>query len=522
LLLACLALGITAGQAQQVETVLPALRAGLVSVPVPTTEGLEAEVRELLAAEQRALTGASQSDTPLSEAYGRLGQVYQAYAFLTAADACYTNAQRLAPRDYRWTYLRGLLAQQARRDDEALAAFRQVQTLQPGYLAAWANAGNLLLQKNHLDEAQAAFSEAVKRDERCAAAHYGLGQIALTRRAYPTAVQHLERALAAAPAANRIHYALAMAQRGLGDLAKAAAHLKLQGQVGVRVADPLLDGLQDFARGERWHLTRAKRAYDAQRFAEAAAEYKLALAANPASVTALVNLGATLVQLGERAAALERYEQALRLAPDNLTAQANLGFLLMQAQRYAAALPHLRAVLTQTPRDAEARYQLALAFFKLNQPDEALRELEQVIADQPANEDALLQWATLAYRQQRYAAVLARLAQAYEQFPNQGRTVALYAFVLATTPEVKLRDGKRALALAQQVYQAANTIQHGAIVAFALAESGRCAEAAALQRRLIATAENAGQADLAAKLKADLPQFERTGDCRPHNILKTP
>ncbi len=521
--IAWLVLCVAAGKAQSAEAVLPALRAGLKPVQLPATAGLEAEVRDYLLAEQRALsllTG--RTEAQLSEAYGRLGQVYHAYTFLLAASACYANARQLAPRDYRWTYLLGSLALQARRDDEALAAFQLVQTLQPAYLAAWVNAGNLYLQQNRLDEAQAAFTAAVTRDQRCAAAHYGLGQVALSRRAYQTAVDRFERALAAAPDAHRIHYALAMAQRGLGNLEKAAAHLKLQGQVGVRAADPLLDGLPDFVRGERWHVLQARRAFDAQRYAEAAAAYRLALAANPASVTALVNLGISLVQLGEGAAAVKHFTAALRPEPDNVAAHANLGFLLVQQQRYAAALPHLRAVLAQTPKDTEARYQLAQSLFKLNQPDEAFRELEQVVTDDPNHpnhEDALLQWATLAYRQKRYEAVLTQLAQVHERFPQRGRTAALFAFTLATVPQLELRDGKRALELAKRIYQVTGTVQHGALVAFALAETGQCAAAAQWQRDLIAAAERSQSTDLVNKLKNDLPLFEQTGSCRPGKNL---
>ncbi len=518
--IAWLVLCVAAGKAQSAEAVLPALRAGLKPVPLPATAGLEAEVRDYLLAEQRALSSlAGRTEAQLSEAYGKLGQVYHAYTFVMAASACYANARQLAPRDYRWTYLLGGLALQARRDDEALAAFQLVQTLQPAYLAAWVNAGNLYLQQNRLDEAQAAFTAAVTRDQRCAAAHYGLGQVALSRRAYQTALDRFERALAAAPDANRIHYALAMAQRGLGNLEKAAAHLKLQGQVGVRAADPLLDGLPDFVRGERWHVLQARRAFDAQRYAEAAAAYRQALAANPASVTALVNLGITLVQLGEGATAVEHFTAALGHEPDNLAAHANLGFLLVQQQRYAAALPHLRAVLAQTPKDAEARYQLAQSLFKLNQSDEAFRELEQVVTDDPNHEDALLQWATLAYRQKRYEAVLTQLAQVHEQFPQRGRTAALLAFMLATVPQLELRDGKRALELANRIYQVTGTLQHGALVAFALAETGQCAAAAQWQRDLIAAAERSQATDFVNKLKRDLPLFEQTSSCRPGKNL---
>ena len=62
----------------------------------------------------------------------------------------------------------------------------------------------------------------------------------------------------------------------------------------MRVADPLVDGLQDLITGERVYLSRGKVAFEAQRYAEAANEFRKAVAAKPGSVAARVNLGAAL------------------------------------------------------------------------------------------------------------------------------------------------------------------------------------------------------------------------------------
>jgi uncharacterized protein HemY len=61
-----------------------------------------------------------------------------------------------------------------------------------------------------LEDARRSFSEALKM-ESVPAAHYGLGQIALSQRNFVEAVSHFKKALALAPGANRIHYSMAMA-----------------------------------------------------------------------------------------------------------------------------------------------------------------------------------------------------------------------------------------------------------------------------------------------------------------------
>jgi hypothetical protein len=65
------------------------------------------------------------------------------------------------------------------------------------------------------------------------------------------------------------------------------------------------------------------------------------------------------------------------------------------------------------------------------------------------------------------------------------------------------------------VYEASASPEHGALVAMALAELGRCAEAAAWQRRMISTAGQANKTDLLARLNNDLKRYEQGQPCRP-------
>jgi tetratricopeptide (TPR) repeat protein len=306
------------------------------------------------------------------------------------------------------------------------------------------NLCNIYLELNRLDEARMSFTAALKMDQRVAAAHYGLGQIALSQRDYAAAVSYFKQALALAPEANRIHYSLAMAYRGLKDQESAKAHLVQQGTVGLRVADPLVDRLAELIKGERVYMIRGRQALEAKRYREGAAEFRKAVAANPNSVPALINLGAALTQTGELKEAAEQFEQALRIDPDNLNAHYNLAVLLLN-ENQQAAIVHLEAVLKINSTDLGARF------------------------------------------------LLARL--------------------LATSPQHELRDGARALKLAQLVYEAAGTLQHGVLIATALAELGRCSEAAGWQRKMIALAEQ--QRVDVEQLKSDLARYEKGPPCRP-------
>ena len=405
----------------------------------PDLTNLENEVREQITSLQNALTNSLKdpkiSNTELSEAYGKLGQTYHAYSLNAPARECYLNANRLAPKDFRWIYYLARLDHHDGRFDDAIGRYQLARTLRPSYLAASVNLGNIFLELNRLDDAAESFKAALEVDPNNPAAHYGLGQVASAKRNYSDAITHFEQTLTQVPGANRVHYSLAMAYRGLGNAEKAKAHLAQQGTVGVRASDPLVDGLQDLIAGERVHLARGKLAFEAKRYAEAVAEFRKAVASRPDSVTAHINLGAALSQTGDLKGAIEQLEEALRLEPGRVNAHYNLAVLFAKENKHAEAVKHLQPVLNVDPGDIAARLLLA-------------RELMRS----------------------------GKLEDAHAQFTR--------------------------------VYQATGDVQHGAFVADALAQLGRCTEAAELQRQLIASAEQAGKTELLVELKRDLK-------CRP-------
>lgn len=502
---------------------IPPAKTGLFPVHAPDLKTLEADVREQLQSLQNSLLGLVSeprvTDEKLGEAYGSLGQAYHAYSLFPQAEECYRNAHQLVPNDFRWGYLLANTLHADGRVEEAESYYKSTRKLRPDYGPAAVNLGNIYLRQNRLDEARSSFKEALELDVNCAACRYGLGQAALSARDYKQAVEYLEQALKETPQANRIHYALGMAYRGLGDLEKARTHLAQQGPVGVRVSDPLIDGLRQLIHGDRLHLIQGRKALDAGRFSEAADEFRKAIAANPNGIPARVNLGAALAQMEDIAGAVDQYQQALKIDPTNATAHYNLGFLLAKQNQHAQAIIHFQAVLAVNPNDTESRFGLAQELEKSERVEEALAEVSRVVKSDPGNEDAALELVKLMLGKKQYQPALDTLEKAHTLFPEKGRTAIMLAYLLAASPQYDLRDGARALALARLVYQATDLVNHGAIVAMSLAELGRCAEAAQLQRRLIAAAERDQRPDMVLKLKADLRRYESANPCRPQSEL---
>ena len=172
------------------------------------------------------------------------------------------------------------------------------------------------------------------------------------------------------------------------------------------------------------------------------------------------------------------------------------------------------------PNDINARFLLASELSKSGRQDEALVEFSRVAQADPNNEAALLELVKLLHRKGEFNQALVVLKKAYAQHPKRGHTVLLLAYLLITSPDLKLRDGTQGLELARLVYDATRAVPQGALVTLALAELGRCSEAAEWQRRMITAAEGDGNKDLVVRLKETLKLYDQVQTCRPAGDAK--
>ena len=481
------------------------LAAALLPVRSPDLGGLEGAV----AAQIREIQGIAAAQES-ADSWGELGRVYLAYSFHDAATDCFRNAAGLDPKDFRWPYLLGATHQAAGRLDEAAEAFGKALELAPEATPGYVHLGEIRLLQGRFDEAEAALRKAPSLP----ASRALLGQVALARRDFKAAVEHLQAALEAAPEANRLHHPLALAYRGLGDRAKAEEHLGKAGAVGLRPADPLLDEVAALRLGERLAIVKGKVAAQAGRYTEAAAEFRRALAAHPGSVEARVNLGAVLGLSGDRAGATGQFREALRLDPRNATAHFNLGSMLAESGAPGEAVPHLEAAAAGRPKDAEARRLLARALRDAGRSQEALKQYAAALELAPGDETARLGEAETLVRLQRFGEARQKLEEGLRVIPGSGLLSHALARLLAACPDRSVRDGARALELALAVWNARPTVPHGETVAMAYAELDRCGEAAEWQRKVVEEARRQGMEARTGDLTRVLAAYEKGSPCR--------
>jgi hypothetical protein len=89
------------------------------------------------------------------------------------------------------------------------------------------------------------------------------------------------------------------------------------------------------------------------------------------------------------------------------------------------------------------------------------------------------------------------------------------ARLLAASPDDRVRDGRRAVVLVNELRKKRQTIDLGETLAMAMAELGQYEQAAAVQRDVMAAAEQAGVSDVARSIMSEnLKLYEHRQPCR--------
>jgi len=277
---------------------------------------------------------------------------------------------------------------------------------------------------------------------------------------------------------------------------------------------------------------------------EAIADFRKALEIWPNQSKDHNNLGKALVQKGRIAEAMDHFQTALRISPDDPDTESNIGAASLQQGDADEAISHLRRAVEKWPRHAQGHINLGNALLQNREIDAAIAEYEKTLAlpfDHAEShysigtalrqkgdvEEAIVHYRKALELRPDYANAHNNLANALRQ---QGRTeeavheyeAALksepdsilagnnLAWILATSPNASVRDGAKAVQLAQR----ANRLSGGSdpiilhTLAAAYAENRQFSEAVNAAQRALELADANGVASLAESLRSKLALYQ--------------
>ena len=246
------------------------------------------------------------------------------------------------------------------------------------------------------------------------------------------------------------------------------------------------------------------------RLDEAAKYYHRAIEIYPGFAEAYNNLGILLTKQGQNAEAIEQYRKAIELNPNRAEFYNNLGNLLTKQGRTDEAFRQFQKALEVAPDNAAVRINLANILTAQGRWDEAIEQYQQALKQMPDSIHAHNQLGLLLQKRGQFKAAIAQFQKVLELDPRHITARNNLAWLLATCPENSLRDGKKAVELAQQAVQlsSGNAPEILDTLAAAYAEAGRFPEAIETAQRALDLSTAQNNRSLAEVIQNQLQLYE--------------
>jgi protein O-GlcNAc transferase len=372
------------------------------------------------------------------DALRRIGSVFFLLVAVAPATS-YVTAQELTAPSVQQAMHQGTAAMTSGQFESAVAAYRTVTHLLPGFAEGFLNLGLAEERAGQLDEAKASLQRAVNLKPGIRGAHLFLGTIAYKRNHFAESEEDFVAETRVDPRSGKAFMWLGVA-RLAEDRADAAigpldhAHeldptdvdtLYHRGRAYFLVANAsYADMFKIDPDSFRVHQMLAESAAEAFRTEEAIHQYETAIQVAPRQPGLHEELADQYWTAGNLDKAATTYQGELEIDPTDTLAKFKLGSLYVVRGKSAEGVPLLRQAIQEDPSLRDAHYYLGDGLLDLGDAEEAVREYQLAIAQDPGDERAM----TSYYR----------LSQAYKRLHQSNEARAALADYL------KIRDQTRA------------------------------------------------------------------------------
>jgi Tfp pilus assembly protein PilF len=232
----------------------------------------------------------------------------------------------------------------------------------------------------------------------------------------------------------------------------------------------------------------------------------------PAAAAALV-LGVCVSLTGRQVQfwrdTITLFEHNVAVTPGNASAHFTLGLGLAQAGDAKRAMVCYRVATLLSPGDREAHRNLARLLHQQGHLAAARDEYNRLLALDPNDPATHLSLADVASRLGRTGEEVFQLNEALRLEPDSTETLNHLAWRLATCPDANIRDGTRAVQLAERACAITGSRQAIPVgtLATAYAEAGRFDDAIAMAEKACALASQSGEPDLLKQIQGLLELY---------------
>jgi tetratricopeptide (TPR) repeat protein len=240
---------------------------------------------------------------------------------------------------------------------------------------------------------------------------------------------------------------------------------------------------------------------------EAIADLDKAIRLAPDEAIPLVLRARIHQQAGDSERAAADLERVLAKRPDHPAALELRGLIAAERNDYPAAIRDFRKLVVQKPDDAVLMGQLAMLYLAAKQPRQAIKRFSRSIELDEKNFASWRGRSDAEISIGDHTSARADLEKALELQPDDSGVLNNLAWLLATSPDEAIRDGKRAIELARKACEETTWKQPHIIstLAASYAETGDFEEARKYSRQAVESEE--GSPEVKKQLEGELASY---------------
>ncbi len=380
--------------------------------------------------------------------------------------------------------------------EPAIALFRKALAIEPDYLASLNNLGNALEMKGETEGAIAEYRKALRIKPASEFSRNRLGVILANKGGTGEAIAQYRKVLEMDPAFAQAHLNLGVLLGKSGQVEEAIAQYRKTLELKPDCAEAHLGLGAALGAKEQW--------------AEAVAHFRKALELKPGYAEAHFGLGAAFAAREQWEEAIAQYRKALELKPDYTEAKFGLGKALLRKGDFDGAVACFQKTTAMSLDPLATWLNLGGDFVQRGDWEEVKVCYRQAIKINARCADAYANLGLAFFQEGEGKEAMNSWQQALEIKPDQANVQNNLAWLLATTPDRSLRDGAKAVALAEEAKKLTEGSNAAVLhtLAVAYAETGRYEEAAATARRALELATAQKNGDLTTKLPAEIKLYK--------------
>jgi len=374
---------------------------------------------------------------------------------------------------------------------------------------AHTNLGAALMEAGKENEATRQYREALRIDPDHANAHVNLGIVLMGQGEEDQAIAHYREALRIRPGFAQAQNQLGIALAHRGEIDEAIAHYR----EAVRIHPEFAGAHSNLGAAL---MTRGNTD-------EAVTCFRVAIQLDPDSPQAHGNLATALMLNGKPDEGIAQYREALRIDPAFAEGHLNLAIALAQHGRKDEAITHYREAVRLNPRmaevtldlgtapsTAESIHDLAVSMAMHGKIEEAVDRFREALRLDPQRAEFHTSLALALAVQGKSQEATDHYREAIRLKPADPGPYNNLAWIRATHPDPKFRNGTEAVRLAERALELSGDRDPGFLdtLAAAYAEAGRFSEAISTLQEAVSLAKATGAEGLIPSLEERLRGYE--------------